>query len=201
MKAKDFESYYSEAAPFAQPILLYLKNLILRQIPESNIEIKWNFPCFTLDNKMICSMAAHKQHCSFSFWNAEGMTDPHQVLYPIGSTGMGQLGKIKSLEDLPSEEILIDLIDEAKKLHLSDYKKKKIENSKELILEIPEALTNALHSNPECWQQFKSMSISCQKEYIQWIIDAKKEETKLNRIQKAIEMIRLGRDKNWKYKK
>ena len=53
-------------------------------------------------------------------------------------------------------------------------------------LEIPEELLLCLSDEPQALHFFNSLSESERKYYIQWIYSAKREETKVNRIAKAI---------------
>jgi len=49
--------------------------------------------------------------------------------------------------------------------------------------------------------QFEQMTASCQKEYAQWIAEAKRPETRKKRIENAIAWISLGKRRDWKYEK
>jgi hypothetical protein len=57
---------------------------------------------------------------------------------------------------------------------------------------VPEDLVQELTANPEAEAVFNKFSYSCQKEYVDWIISAKKAETRQSRIQKSIEKITAG---------
>jgi hypothetical protein len=54
---------------------------------------------------------------------------------------------------------------------------------------VPEDFEEALTNNPIVHQIFKKFSYSHQKEYVDWITGAKKSETRLSRIEKALQMI------------
>jgi len=56
-------------------------------------------------------------------------------------------------------------------------------------LEVPEELLLCLHDEPQALRFFNSLSESEQKYYIQWIYSAKREETKIGRIAKAIDRL------------
>ena len=58
----------------------------------------------------------------------------------------------------------------------------------EIIL--PQDLRHALESDPEAAAIFRQLSYSHQKEYVQWIEGAKREQTRLGRIAKMIEMLK-----------
>lgn len=56
--------------------------------------------------------------------------------------------------------------------------------------EVPDDLALALDNDPEAGDQFREFSYSKQKEYVDWILSAKKAETRQSRIEKALIKIR-----------
>ena len=56
--------------------------------------------------------------------------------------------------------------------------------------EIPDDLLKVLAADPEVWRVFKRMRPSCQREYVQWVAEAKKEETRARRLSEALARIR-----------
>jgi uncharacterized protein YdeI (YjbR/CyaY-like superfamily) len=195
------DEYIAKAADFAQPILLHLRNLVHQACPDVKETIKWGFPCFELKG-IFCCMAAFKNHCTFTFWKASVMQDAHKIFSVVGNTAMGQLGKIRQLADLPSEAILLDYLKEAVQLNEKGIKvkdNKKTTQNKEL--EIPDYFKEALQENEKAKNNFDAFSFSNKKEYINWLIEAKSEETLHKRMTTAIEWISEGKGKNWKYKK
>nr|MDQ3395915.1 DUF1801 domain-containing protein [Bacteroidota bacterium] len=93
-----------KAADFARPILSHFRDLVHQAAPEVKETIKWGSPNFELSG-ILCSMAAFKNHSAITFWNATLMNDRQKIFVKVGDTAMGQFGKIKSLADLPSDEI------------------------------------------------------------------------------------------------
>lgn len=61
--------------------------------------------------------------------------------------------------------------------------------TKNKILKIPVLIKNHFEKNKKAWEFFVSLSPSYKQMYIEWITSAKKEETKLNRIKKAITLL------------
>ncbi len=110
------DAYIAKAAPFAQPILSHLRELVHRADPQATETIKWGFPHFE-HKGILCSMAAFKEHCTFGFWKAELMTDPEHVLAGVGKTAMGHFGRIQNLDDLPRDDVLVAYIQEAARLN------------------------------------------------------------------------------------
>ncbi len=44
-----------------------------------------------------------------------------------------------------------------------------------------------------------SLSVSCRREYVEWITEAKREETRAKRLKTAVEWIAKSKSRNWKY--
>lgn len=61
------------------------------------------------------------------------------------------------------------------------------------VVEVPDYVSDVWKTEAEIWAFFQKLSYTHQREYINWITEAKKEETKQRRILKAIEMMRKGK--------
>lgn len=197
------DAYIVQSASFAIPILEYLRALVHETCPETKETMKWSFPHFEYKGNILCSMASFKQHCAFGFWLESQLSDPHNLLAVNGErVGMGSLGKIASLDDLPEEHHLKGFILEAMRLIDSGVKLKK-ENKpgepKELT--VPGYLTEALAANAPAGKVFEGFSYSNKKEYVEWLEDAKTETTREKRLGQALEWIAEGKVRNWKYVK
>jgi uncharacterized protein YdeI (YjbR/CyaY-like superfamily) len=202
MKNHEFDQYIEHSAEFAQPILTKLRQLIHSSSPEIEEQMKWSFPNFIYKKSILCSLAAHKQHCTFGFWLGSIMDDPAGILQRIGQTGMGQFGKIKTLNDLPSDEIIMLYLHNAMELIDKGVKLKKETNvADKNPLEIPDLLKEKLTQNSKAKATFDMLSYSNKKEYIEWINSAKTETTKIARTNSTIELLIEGKTKNWKYKR
>lgn len=201
MKATDkrIDQYIGKSADFAKPILLHLRKIIHKAFPDITETIKWGFPHFD-HLGIVCSMASFKEHCAFGFWKASLMKDSEGLFIQVGETAMGHFGKIKSLKDLPSEGTLVKYIKEAVALNIEGIKipaKKSTNLKKENI--IPDYFNLALNKNKKAKAVFDAFSYSNQKEYIEWLTEAKTEATREKRLDTAIEWIAQGKIRNWKY--
>ena len=199
-KDKRVDDYISKSAAFAKPVLNHIRQLVHTGCPQVEETIKWGFPNFDYKG-VFCSMAAFKEHCSFGFWKAAIMKDAEK-LKANQESAMGHLGKIKSIDDLPSDKILISYIKEAARLNDEGVKlppRNKSVEKKELI--IPEYFTKPLSKNKKASQAFEAFSPSHKKEYVEWITEAKTEETRNKRMATALEWIAEGKGRNWKYEK
>ena len=202
MKNRDerIDAYIEKSADFAKPILTHLRGLVHAACPEIEETWKWSFPHFDYKGT-VCSMAAFRQHCAFGFWKASLMKDAHKLLVN-GSEAMGQMGQIKSLADLPPDAVLISYIKEAVELNEKGVKLPSRANTgAKKELEVPEFFIAALETNSKASETFENFSYSNKKEYVEWLAEAKTEETRQKRLATAVEWLNEGKSRHWKYAK
>ena len=195
------DAYIAKSAPFAQPILQHLRTLLHKACPNIEENIKWSMPVFDYHGIM-CNMAAFKQHCSFGFWKASVMKDAQFLQSKENREGMGHLGKITSLKDLPSDKKIISWIKEAMKLNEAAVKVPRDKPKQpSLPVENPDWLIKELKKNKKAWGHFQAFSASGKKEYVEWITEAKTDATKQKRLEQALAWMEEGKPRNWKYMK
>ncbi len=198
------DAYIEKSADFARPVLIHLRELLHATCPDIEETWKWSFPNFSYRGQAMCSMAAFKEHCAFSFWKASLMPDTDNILELTEREAMGQLGRITSLKDLPKDSVLKRYIKAAMKLNEDGVKKpapaKKTEKEKS-TLETPADFAAFLKANEAADSVFQQFSYSNRKEYIEWFNEAKTEATRIKRMNQAIEWIAEGKSRHWKYKK
>jgi uncharacterized protein YdeI (YjbR/CyaY-like superfamily) len=196
------DEYIADAPVFAQPILAHVRALVHRASPEISEEIKWSQPFFLYRGSLLCFMAAFKQHCSFGFWSSEMAA----VMKQDGRAGedgakgsRGAFGRIASIADLPSDKVMLGYVRQAIALSEStDPKPAKVRKPKPEVEPPPELLV-AIEEKPGAAEAFAMLSPSCRREYVNWILEAKRAETKERRIQTAVQWITEGKSLNWKY--
>jgi uncharacterized protein YdeI (YjbR/CyaY-like superfamily) len=142
-------------------------------------------------------MAAFKEHAIFGFWKGsliKGVAPNRNN----GGEAMGNYGKLTSVKDLPSKKELVGFIKEAMRLNdegITVPRKK----APRAIAKVPAELARALAKNKKAAAQFEQFSPSHRREYIEWIVEAKREETKAKRVAQTVEWVAEGRSRNWKY--
>ncbi|MDB6147427.1 MAG: hypothetical protein JWO45_1091 [Spartobacteria bacterium] len=189
------DAYIKESAAFAKPILKHLRKIVHVACPEVEETIKWQFPHFDYKGPM-CGMAAFKAHCAFGFWKGELILGTKKDQ----ESGMGQFGRISSLSDLPDEQTMIGYVRKAFELNEKGIKGPgRSQPKKREPLPIPEYLTKALKNNAKARTAFENFTASHQREYIEWLTEAKREETREQRLKTAIEWMAQGKARNWKY--
>jgi uncharacterized protein YdeI (YjbR/CyaY-like superfamily) len=198
------DAYIAKAAPFAQPILTRLRGTLHKACSDVVEDMKWSRPFFLHGDAILCNISAFKEHCSFGFWGAEiGKVLREDGILQHG--GMGSLGKITSLKDLPADKQLIAYIKKAAELIDSGQGDNRIVVARRVVkapkpaTETPVEFAAALKKNKAAGEAYAAFSPSCKREYNDWIADAKRPETRDRRIAQAIEWIAEGKQRNWKY--
>lgn len=194
------DTYIANSADFARPILTHLREVVHAACPTVEETMKWNFPHFMYEG-ILCSMASFKQHCAFGFWNRTLVVGEHD-----GGTGeaMGQFGRITTLADLPSKTIITGYIKKAMRLNesgVTPLARRKPATKVSKAVAIPDDLESALRKNKAAQAAFAAFSPSAKREYVEWLTEAKRDETRKRRLATAIEWIAEGKQRNWKYMK
>lgn len=186
------DDYIARAAPFAQPILAHLRELVHRVLPDVEEGIKWGMPHFLLGGKNVAGMSAFKAHCVF-------------VIHGDGRKGdaMGQCGKIAAVSDLPPEtELATALLAAATRVaERGSATAGRGKGAPKPEIPVPQDLAEALDGNPSARATFDAFAPSHRREYLEWITEAKREDTRAKRIAQALEWLAEGRKRNWKYEK
>ena len=193
------DEYIARSPEFSQPILRHLRELVHRGCPEIEEAMKWSTPSFLYRNKILFSMAGFKAHCRFIFWRPE-------IASLAGKKGAENdddgavVGKVSHLSELPADSDLLRYIRESRRLADETPRgatRKKSAPRPEPAL--PEEFSAALKKNRTAAKQFEAFPPSHRREYIEWISDAKREETRKKRIDTALQWIAEGKSRNWKY--
>jgi uncharacterized protein YdeI (YjbR/CyaY-like superfamily) len=201
IRDKRIDAYIKNSADFAKPVLNHLRELVHKACPDVAETIKWGFPNFEYKG-VLCSMAAFKEHCAFNFWKVKLMNDPYNILEKEERTGMGVLGRIKSISELPKDKIFLSYIKEAVRLNDEGVKIQRKPAAKEKKeLSIPDYFMKALKKDKKALKTFENFSYSHKKEYVEWVTEAKTEETRNKRLSTAVEWMAEGKGRNWKYVK
>ena len=185
------DAYIAKAAPFAHPILRHLRQVVHTALPGIEETIKWGMPHFVYKGKILAGMAAFKAHAAF-------------MIHGDGRQGdaMGQYGKIAALSDLPSDQDLSAKLLEAKAridaagTALKPKPEPKVTKAE---IAIPDDFAAALDRMQGARAHFHAMAASHRREYLEWVTEAKRPETRAKRTTQASEWIAEGKKRNWKY--
>jgi uncharacterized protein YdeI (YjbR/CyaY-like superfamily) len=200
MSARDprVDAYIARSAAFAQPILSRLRDLVHEACPEVEETLKWGAPSFMHAGGILCFMAAFKQHASFGFWK-------HALVLgeDVPREGMGSLGKLTRLDDLPPKKQLLAWIRKAALLNAQGARTPAVRKAgrpkpqPDVPPELAAALAMRKHARARA--VFEAFPPGHRREYIEWIAEAKREETRARRLAQALEWMSEGKPRNWKY--
>jgi uncharacterized protein YdeI (YjbR/CyaY-like superfamily) len=199
------DDYIAKKPAFAQPILSHIRQLMHTVSPQITETIKWGHPFFEYKG-VLANMAGFKEHCVFGFWGSSTFADPHGVIQ-LGDEkeSAGNFGRITKLSDLPNDEILTEIILQA--IAIKDGapapKPKKPAAAKipKAEIEMPDYFATALATNQKALATYQDFSPSKKREYLEWITEAKTEDTRQKRIETALEWLAEGKSRNWKYQR
>jgi uncharacterized protein YdeI (YjbR/CyaY-like superfamily) len=189
------DTYIAKSADFAQPILEHIRSVVHAACPEVEESIKWSCPHFLYQGKLMCSMAAFKQHCSMHFWQGK------DVVGETDKEGMGQFGKITSIKELPSKKELVAYVRKAVALRESGVKKARPVPAPKPPPKLPADFAALLKKHTAARKHYEAFSPSAQREYVEWIAEAKTDATRQKRMATALEWLAEGKHRNWKYMK
>jgi hypothetical protein len=186
------DAYIKNAKPFAQPILRHLRAVIHSVSPDIVETTKWSNPAYEYKG-LLCGFSGFKEHATFGFWK-------HSQVVPGAEEARWGFGKLKSVDDLPPKAKLVGYIKKAMKLNDEGVKPEWMaKRKKHKPLPVPADLKVALSKDAKAKAGFDAFSPSAQREYIEWITEAKAEATREKRLLTAIEWMAEGKRRNWKY--
>jgi len=199
MPTKDprVDAYIAKAAEFAQPILSHVRDLVHKACPEVEESIKWGMPSFGYHGILV-QMAAFKAHCSVGFWKGSSVFGDDPIAQK--REGMGSLGKLTSVKDLPSDREFTRYLKRAMEYNLKHEAAPlpSVRKAKP-ALKTPVYLTAALSKNKKAREEFEAMAPSKRRDYIEWLEEAKTDETRAKRLKQTVEQVAEGKGRNWKY--
>ncbi len=195
---KRVDAYIAKSAEFAQPILRELRAIIHEGCPEATETIKWGMPFFEYKGP-VCYLAAFKHHCGFGFWRGTNAMEDSAK----SDEAMGQLGRITSVKELPPKRVLLQYLKKAMQSKDSaaetPAKAKPRPPRKEVA--VPAYFSAALKKNKKALATFEAFTPGKRKDYVEWITEAKTDETRERRIKTSLEWLAEGKSRNWKYER
>lgn len=184
------DAYIAKSADFARPILKRIRKLLHATCPGVKETLKWSSPFYEHQGILIAT-PAFKQHCALVFWKGK-------LIFGKGDQRK-KLRHITSLADLPGDKILTGYIKQAVALNEAGVTTPRPKPKAKIKPDVPGYFLAALRKNKKALATFGNFSPSHQREYIEWITEAKREETRAKRIKTAIEWIATGKSRHWQY--
>lgn len=190
------DAYIKKQAPFAKPILSYLRRVIHEACPGCEETIKWGAPAY-MHHGILCITAGFKNHTALVLWKGK------LILNKEGrrvDEAWGNFGRIEKMSDLPPKKTLVAYLKKAAQLNEAGVKitpRKK--SAKPKMVAVPGDLAKLLKKNKKARETFAAFSPSHKREYTDWITEAKREETRAKRLATTIEWLKAGKPRQWKY--
>jgi uncharacterized protein YdeI (YjbR/CyaY-like superfamily) len=183
------DAYIETVGDFARPIFAHIRKLAHAAMPDGAETLKWGKPTFAYKDKNVATFAAFKQHAMLA-------------VHGTGRQGDGgEGGKLTSVADLPSDaELTKSLTDACARIDAEGSAiKRKTPPRPRPDIPMPADFAAALERDPKATATFEGFAKSHRREYLEWITEAKREETRAKRISESVEWLAEGKTRMWKY--
>jgi uncharacterized protein YdeI (YjbR/CyaY-like superfamily) len=201
MKNPAVDAYIAKSAPFARPILEHVRKLMHKGSPRLEETIKWGVPAFEREG-IVAMMAAFKQHVAFGFWSEKLIrarlgADADRVFPKDAKLGMGGR-RYLARSELPSDVVIVRAVKLAVALNEAGERPKRVLQRKPPP-KVPPYLAAALRKNAKARATFGRFTAAQQREYVEWLTEAKQAATRERRLAQALQWLAAGKRRNWKY--
>jgi uncharacterized protein YdeI (YjbR/CyaY-like superfamily) len=195
-KYKNFDEYIIGQSQWKPTLILLRKILLSTGLEET---IKWGFPVYTYQGKNLVGISSFKSYAGLWFFQGALLTDKTKKLINAqeGITKALRQWRFESLQEVEKESNLIiayvkeSIQNQIQGKEIRAVRQKKSVNSSEL--------NRYLNANPTLKRRFNTFSEAKQREFAEYIYEAKKPETKQKRLGKIGPMILQGQGLNDKY--
>jgi len=161
-------------------------------------EVKWGAPCYTFDGKNVVGIGGFKSYVGLWFHQGALLKDDKKVLINAqeGVTKALRQWRMCSSKDI-KPAIIKRYVKEAIEL-VKDGKSIGPARKKPVV--VPVELKKALQKSKVATKKFSELTPGKQREYADYVVMAKRDETKISRIKKILPMIRSGIGLNDRYR-
>ena len=180
-----------------QEALVSLREILLET--ELEEKVKWGFPCYTIKNKNVVGLGSFKSYCGLWFFQGVFLEDQ------AGKLVNAQDGKTKGMRQWRFANV-----EEIDRGLVKAYVEEAIQNQKDgkeikvakpvKTVEVPPELSTLFTAEPDYQLAFDNFTPGKQREFAEYISSAKREATKLSRIEKIKPMLLNGVGLNDRYK-
>jgi uncharacterized protein YdeI (YjbR/CyaY-like superfamily) len=120
---------------------------------------------------------------------------------PRSAEAMGQLGRLTTVKELPSAAAFQALLKKAMRLNADGVAVPKRRAAPRPELTEPDDLVRALKRSARARRTWEGFAPSHRREYVEWITEAKRDETRTRRLATTITWLEEGKRINWKYER
>ncbi len=188
------DAYIAKAQPFARPILEHVRERVHAVAPEVEETTKWSAPAFTIDGKILLIMAAFKQHAALNFWRGQELRGEAAELGRDGPVRQAQVGRRPAAGRgaRPADP-------RGGGAGQERAAPRKVKHEPKPAPTLHPDFAKALNAAPKAKAVLDGFPPSAQREYFDWISEAKQDATRSKRIATAIEWLSEGKRRHWKY--
>ena len=187
--------YFDRLEQWKEEAILLREIVISCSLTET---LKWGAPCYTLDGKNVVGIGVFKAYVGLWFFQGVLLKDPDNVFIKAQEKTQAMLQwRFKNIDEIqngPVREYILESIELFKQ-------GKKIKSPRNVEIVVPDLLLQSLSNDSNLKVAWNALSPGCKREYINHILEAKREETRKSRIDKIKPMILEGKGFNDKYKK
>lgn len=160
--------------------------------------VKWGMPVYTAHGQNVAGLGGFKNHFGVWFFQGALLADKDGVLVNAqeGKTKAMRQMRMTSAKDINARRVTA-YAKEAAKL-ADDGKAIPPERAKRLV--VPPELKAALAADAAAKAAFDALTPGCKREYAEHVSEAKREETRLRRVEKVLPMIKAGGGLNDRYR-
>jgi uncharacterized protein YdeI (YjbR/CyaY-like superfamily) len=186
--------YIEEQPAFSKAICKKLRSIILKADKDLQEDWKWG-PHYAFKG-MVCGYGAFKEHVKLTFFNGSGMKDPKGLFNHCVDNEFSRSVKFTDVKEI-DEAAITALVKESVAVNKKGFKRE-VKNKN---VEVPADLQKALAKNKTAQKFFEGLTYGYRKDYVEHVTEAKREETRQQRIIKIVDLCAAGRTLNDKYKK
>jgi len=185
---KDMEPWVDE--------LMLLRELALSVGMEETIN--WGGPVYTVNGKNVVGIGGFKNYVCIWFFHGSSLSDPDKVLINAnkGHTRGLRQWRFASMKEIKPAKVKMYLKEAVQNMKEGN----KIEPMKKDPLVIPDLYQKAFRKNKTLKAAFEKFTPGRQREFVEYMMELKTEETRIKRMEKTIPMILAGIGLNDKYR-
>ncbi|MBV9128678.1 MAG: YdeI/OmpD-associated family protein [Verrucomicrobia bacterium] len=196
---KNPDAWLADAPEFSRPICAALREWIVAWEPDLAQAIKWNILMFC-GRKMVCGLGAFKQHANLMIFRGAELPDPAGLFAPREDDALMRKLRLDATHPLESvdRKALRAILRAAVLLDAEPALPEPPRTSRPRTPP-PDFLALELQKNPRASAYFAALPPSAQREYIRWLTDAKRPETRERRLAETLAALAAGR--RWENRK
>lgn len=190
-----FDAYIEKCPDDRRPIMEELRKIVHSADSRIMEDWKWQAPCFNHEG-LVCWIANFKGHVGINFFKGALIEDTFGLFEKTQQENDkgNRMIHFHSLDDINNKAI-IAYVKEGIQLNEQGIK---VEVKKK-VMETPDYFQEALNQNTAALKVYQNFTDAQRRDYIEWLVEAKREATRDKRMAQAIEWIAEGKVRNWKY--